>query len=99
MKKILLIIAFCACVFACQTAENKTVETKNTNANYNQNSELQKIRNQLKQQSSNTRNLNSAENQTENVNPESENLSNQNANKKVDEKHENLHQIEPERQR
>lgn len=96
MKKILLIAIFCLSLSACQTAENKIVENKNTNANYNQNVELQKIRNSLKQQPSNLeRNSNTAQNQIEQSNSNIENLMPRNLNK-IDEKHEKSHDISPE---
>ena len=90
MKKILLITLFCVCVFACQTAENTNIGNKNTNANYNQNSELQKLRNQLKQQGdSHQKDINTVQQQIEQSNSNVENLNNQ-VNR------EKLHQVEPE---
>lgn len=92
MKKLLLLTIFCLSIFACQKAENTVVENKNTNANYNQNTELQKIRNQLKQQSSNyQKDINTVQNQIEQGSSNIERNS-----IKAEEKHENTHDISPE---
>jgi len=97
MKKSLLVVIFCFGVLACSTSQNTNLENGNTKGNYNQNLEIQKLRNQLKHQNSNNaRNEKSVSNQVENSGFETEKNNNTN-NKKTTEKHENMHELDPER--
>lgn len=92
MKKSLMIMALTIGFFGCQTAENTNVSNKNTNANYNQNTEIQKIRNQLKQQATNQqKNINAVQEQFEKGTSNVANSNNQTNNFR-----EKLHAIDPE---
>ncbi|CAN5529042.1 hypothetical protein BH10ACI1_BH10ACI1_04500 [soil metagenome] len=92
MKKLLLAMVIGLGFCACQTAQNTNVENKNTNTAYNQNRALENLRQQMKDQSSNSRkSLENIQNQIENGNPSSENVNNQ-----LNNSREKLHDIEPE---
>ena len=93
MKKTLLITIFSFGLFACQTAEKSNIVNKNLNANNNQGSEIEKLRQKLNQPAANReREVNNLQQQIEQGTS-----NNPNSNQTANTVREKLHQIEPEK--
>jgi len=93
MKKLLIIASMSVGFSACSSAENRNI-SNNANTNYNQNTALQQIRNQIKQPAENRqKDINAVQQQIEQGVSNVNNSSNQNTSKSLD--REKLHDLQP----